>query len=139
MDLYINIDVPVLEAAIAFYEQGLGLRLQRRLFDGTVAEMRGATAPLYLLEKAPGSRPSAAAQGRDYRRHWTPVHLDFAVPDVDRAVERALRAGATLEGTVQTFVWGRLATLCDPFGNGFCLVQWYGGGYDAVAANEDAR
>jgi len=42
--LLVNIDVDNLEKAIEFYGGGLGLVLKRRLFDGTVAEMVGATA-----------------------------------------------------------------------------------------------
>ena len=128
-----NVDVDDLERAIAFYERGLGLRLGRRLFDGSVAEMRGASATIYLMAKAAGTAASpAAASRRDYRRHWTPVHLDFEVTDVPAAVERAVVAGATLEDGVQAFVWGRQATLSDPFGHGFCLLQFARGGYDAV-------
>jgi hypothetical protein len=29
--------------------------------------------------------------------------------------------------------WGRLARLSDPFGNGLCLVQFLGRGYDEIA------
>jgi lactoylglutathione lyase len=58
--------------------------------------------------------------------------LDFVVPDVDVATEKAIAAGARLEGPVQSFEWGRQACLSDPFGHGFCLVQWQGGGYDEV-------
>jgi uncharacterized glyoxalase superfamily protein PhnB len=71
--------------------------------------------------------------GRDYRRHWTPVDLDLVVPDVDAATEKAIAAGARLEKQIQTYAWGRMATLSCPFGNGFCLLQWIGGGYDEVA------
>ena len=134
MRLLVNIDVPALEPAIAFYRDGLGLRLSRRLFDGSIAEMTGADATLYLLEKAPGSSAGAAMpHRRDYSRHWTPVHLDFVVEDLDASLQRALAAGARLEGEVQTFAWGRQAVMCDPFGNGCCLVQWLGKGYDEVA------
>jgi predicted enzyme related to lactoylglutathione lyase len=70
---------------------------------------------------------------RDYRRHWTPVHLDLVVPDVDSAAERAVAAGAVLEGPIQRHPWGRLASLSDPFGHGFCLLQWIGHGYDEIA------
>ena len=76
--MLINIDVPDLAAAIRFYESATGLRLTRRLFDGSVAEMHGAGVPVYLLEAPAG--PGATASGnaaRDYNRHWTPVHLDF--------------------------------------------------------------
>jgi predicted enzyme related to lactoylglutathione lyase len=61
------------------------------------------------------------------------VHLDFVVEDIAAATERAVRAGATLEGEIQTFDWGRLANLSDPFGHGFCLLQFVGKGYDEFA------
>ena len=98
MRLLINIDVPDLERAIGFYEQAFGLTRPRRL-GPAVAEMSGAQAPIYLLEKAAGSTAAGAArQPRDYARHWTPVHLDVVVDDVDAAVTRAVAAaGARLE------------------------------------------
>jgi predicted enzyme related to lactoylglutathione lyase len=61
------------------------------------------------------------------------VHLDFDVVDIDAAVERAVAAGARLENEPQSFNWGRLAMLSDPFGHGFCLFQFTARGYDAVA------
>jgi predicted enzyme related to lactoylglutathione lyase len=123
-----------LERAIEFYASGLGLRFGRRLFEGSVAEMLGASSPIHLLSKPAGSAAIAgSASRRDYARHWTPLHLDFVVDDVAAAVERAVSAGAKLEGEIQSFVWGRLATMSDPFGNGFCLVQFLGKGYGEVA------
>ena len=53
--------------------------------------------PIYLLEKAAGTPAAGARQPRDYARHWTPVHLDVVVDDVDAAVARAVAAGARLE------------------------------------------
>jgi predicted enzyme related to lactoylglutathione lyase len=132
--LLVNIDVDDLEKGITFYQSALGLRLGRRLFDGAVAEMVGASSNIYLLTKASG--PSMSPPGsltRDYQRHWTPVHLDFEVDDVLAAVQRALAAGAKLEGEIQTFAWGRIAMMSDPFGHGFCLLQFVGRGYDEVA------
>jgi predicted enzyme related to lactoylglutathione lyase len=38
-----------------------------------------------------------------------------------------------VESEVQTHAWGRLALLADPFGNGFCLLQFTGRGYDEIA------
>lgn len=61
------------------------------------------------------------------------VLFGFAVIDLEAAVEKAVTSGARLEAPVQSFVWGRQACLSDPFGNGFCLLQWQGSGYDAVA------
>lgn len=134
MQLLVNIDVDDLDKAIAFYSNGLGLRLERRLFDDSVAEMSGASSIIQLLLKPAGSAPAASIGGeRGYERHWTPIHLDFTVDDISAAVERAVRAGATLEGEVRSYAWGRLATLSDPFGHGFCLLQLVGKGYDEVA------
>lgn len=130
MEILINIDVPDIEQAIAFYEQALGLHVARRLFDGQVAEMAGARTPIYLLQKTAGSRavPTTSAH-RDYRRHWTPVHLDIAVVGLDAAVQRAVLAGAALETPAASFPWGRMATFADPFGHGFCLIEWSAAGY----------
>jgi predicted enzyme related to lactoylglutathione lyase len=134
MKLLINIDVDDLEKGITFYGSALGLRLERRLFAGTVAEMAGASSNVYLLTRPPGISASPQIPlARDYQRHWTPVHLDFEVDDIQAAVRRALAAGAKLESEIQTFVWGRIAMMSDPFGHGFCLSQFVGRGYDEIA------
>ena len=99
-----------------------------------MVELVGASARIYLLLKAAGTVPFAdAPAGRDYARHWTPVHLDFEVADLDAAVQRALDAGARLEGGIVTRKWGRMANLSDPFGHGLCLLQFLGRGYDEIA------
>jgi len=132
VSLLVNIDVDDLEKATRFYCDGLGLRVGRR-FDGWT-ELVGATAPIYLLPKAAGTIASPkSAQKRDYARHWTPVHLDFVVTDIRKALAQALAAGATLERDVTKHAYGELALLADPFGNGFCLIAFAGGGYDAIA------
>jgi len=134
LGILINIDVDDIDAAVGFYRDALGLRPGRRLFGGSVAEMVGASSTIHLLAKPAGSAAASGAVGlRDYKRHWTPVHLDFVVDDLTAAVERALRAGAKLEGGIGAFSWGRLATLSDPFGHGFCLLQFLGAGYDEAA------
>jgi predicted enzyme related to lactoylglutathione lyase len=134
-ELLVNIDVPELERAIAFYTRAFELRLGRRLGPG-VAELLGAGAPIYLLEKPAGSAPSAGARAaRDYRRHWTPVHLDFAVADVERALARAVECGARVEGGLESHAFGRMATLADPFGHGVCLIEFTGRGYDEIASD----
>ena len=134
LQLIVNIDVDDLDKAVEFYVAALGLRPGRRLFEGSVAEMLGATSTIHLLSKPAGSAAvSNEALSRAYTRHWTPVHLDFAVADIAGAVERALAAGAKLESEIQTFRWGRLASMSDPFGHGFCLLQLSADGYDEVA------
>lgn len=137
MRLVVNIDVDDLDRAIAFYS-ALGLRLGRRLFEGSAAEMTGGDTLVHLLLKPAGSAAAAmAATPRRYDRHWTPVHLDFQIEDIETALHDATAAGARAEGGIQSFSWGRLATLSDPFGNGFCLVQLTQAGYDA--ASESGR
>jgi predicted enzyme related to lactoylglutathione lyase len=129
-----NIDVDDLPRATEFYCSALGLAVGRR-FGSSAVELLGGTAPIYLLEKGAGTPAAAAgAARRDYARHWTPVHLDFVVPDIAAALERARRAGAQLEGEVRTHRWGRIAVLADPFGHGFCLIEFLGRGYDEIAS-----
>jgi predicted enzyme related to lactoylglutathione lyase len=132
--VFINVDVPELERGIAFYTAAFGLHLSRRLGAG-FAELLGAEAPIYLLQNAAGTAPFRdAAAGRDYARHWTPIHFDFVVNDLDAALARALAAGATQESEISEHAYGRLALLGDPFGHGVCLLQLNAQGYDAIAA-----
>jgi predicted enzyme related to lactoylglutathione lyase len=129
-----NIDVDDLARATEFYCSALGLRVGRR-FEASAVELLGGSTPIYLLEKASGtSAAPASAARRDYTRHWTPVHLDFAVPDISAAVARARTAGASLEGDVRTYKWGRIAVMADPFGHGFCLIEFLGRGYSEIAS-----
>ena len=132
LPLRICIDVDDLEKAIQFYSNALGLRLGRR-FDQDWAEMIGASATLDLLGERAGTSPSPFVSGiRSYERHWTPVHLDFVVQNIEPAVEKAERAGAKLEKGIQEHVYGRLALMSDPFGHGFCLLEFKGKGYDEI-------
>ena len=131
----VNIDVDDVDRAVAFYVDAFGLRVGRRF--GTVGvELLGGSAPVYLLAKAAGSVASpGGSQRRSYDRHWTPVHLDFVVDDIDDAVHRAVVAGARIESPVSQSVWGKLALMADPFGHGFCFVQFIGRGYDEIVGN----
>ena len=132
MELRICIDVDNMERAIAFYTEGLGLRCGRQFQSGFV-ELLGAGSPIDLLLQAEGTTPLPGHAGtRSYQRHWTPVHLDFVVDDINAAVERLLRHGAVLERPVSDRVWGRIAGLADPFGHGVDLLQFTGCGYDAI-------
>jgi len=88
--------------------------------------------PLFLLRKAAGTI-GAGESRRIYDRHWTPIHFDVVVEDINAALERALDAGALLEQEIRTNVWGKIAVLADPFGHGFCLIEFINRGYDEVA------
>jgi predicted enzyme related to lactoylglutathione lyase len=131
MKTLINIDVPDLEAASAFYQAALGL-IQSRTLDDDVLELNGASSTIYLLQKPAGSATSSATDStatRSYTRHWTPVHLDFTVDDLAAAAERAIRAGAKQESECVEWRGSRCITFSDPFGHGFCLIEFDGETY----------
>jgi len=131
MNVLINLDVDDLDKAIAFYTKAFDLKVGRHFGDW--AELVGGTSPIYLLPKAAGtSVASSTLQFRNYARHWTPLHLDFVVEDIELAVKRALQAGAKQEREVTLHKYGKLALMADPFGHGFCLIQFTGRGYDEV-------
>ena len=90
--------------------------------------------PLYLLPNEAGTT-GAGGQARRYERHWSPLHCDLAVDDLDAALARALTAGATREGDIRENRWGRIVQLADPFGHGWCLIQFLGRGYDEIATS----
>src|SRR4051812_15100980 len=124
MKVIINIDVPALARAIEFYTRALGLTHARTL-DDDVAELTGASATLYLLQKAAGTKAvKTPPVDRAYGRHWTPVHFDLVVDDVDAAARRALAAGARPETGHVDWRGSRCVSFGDPFGHGFCFIQF---------------
>jgi len=134
IDLLVNIDVPDLEAAAAFYTEAFGLTVGRRLGAGAI-ELLGAGVPVWLLAKPEGSAATqASTHTRSYDRHWTPVHLDFIVDDIDAALARVATAGARIETPAAAHKWGKIAIVVDPFGHGICLIEIIGRGYDEIAA-----
>ncbi|MBS0219374.1 MAG: VOC family protein [Proteobacteria bacterium] len=130
MTFLLNIDVPDVETAMRFYTTAFDLKIGRR-FGPDFVELLGWPAPVYLLAKKAGSI-GAGGDLRRYDRHWTPVHADIVVDDVDKAVARAVNAGARLETPAQDTAYGKIAMLADPFGHGFCLLQFNRAGYDAL-------
>jgi len=134
MELLVNLDVNDLGKAIRFYSSAFELKVGRR-FGSSGVEMLGSSAPIYLLVKS-GSTPASdrTSQLRSYERHWTPVHLDFVVENIESAIQTAIAVGARLEKPIATNKWGKLALMADPFGHGFCFVQFVGRGYDEITA-----
>jgi predicted enzyme related to lactoylglutathione lyase len=112
----LNIDVPDIDTAVAFYTAAFELRLGRR-FDSRFVELLGAETSLYLLEKEPGSLIGPAGGDiRRYERHWSPIHADFVVEDIAAATAKVVAAGAVQEGETQQAPYGQLAMFADPFG-----------------------
>lgn len=124
MKLLINIDVPSLAPAIDFYTSALGLELTR-VIEGDIAELCGASSTIYLLRNAGGSSSvMGTTLSRSYHRHWTPVHIDFVVDNLNEAAERAVAAGARQENECVEWRGSRCITFSDPFGHGFCLIEF---------------
>ena len=131
--LLINIDVPDLAAAEHFYTQALGLTAARR-FDEDIVELTGCEVPIYLIVKPAGSAIGPdGGDFRRYQRHWTPVHPDFSVTDLDTAIAQAVAAGAVQEGETLDLAYGRQAMFADPFGNDFGRIAFNALGNDAIA------
>lgn len=129
MRMIVNIDVPELEPAIAFYSAALGLTL-KRILDDDMAELTGASATICLLASPAGSTPAtSAAETRRYSRHWTPVHIDFVVDDLLASQTRAIQAGAKQESECIEWRGSKCITFSDPFGHGFCLIEFAGETY----------
>jgi lactoylglutathione lyase len=61
--------------------------------------------------------------------------LNVDVPDIaaGEAIARAVAAGAVQEGETCDAPYGKLAMFADPFGHGFCLIEFNQEGYDAIA------
>ena len=121
MRLAVSVDVPGLEAGLAFYG-ALGFEEAGRPGPGMVSVACGE-ARLLLLERAEGSRPVRGADlARSYAPHWTPVHLDLHVADAAALRERAEAAGAICEAWYDLPGRPKVAMMRDPFGHGFCLI-----------------
>jgi hypothetical protein len=83
----IGIDVPNLEQGVLFYTRAFGFTKKAASIPG-LAVLHGLNVELCLLEKAPGSRPSISTSDfRRYERHWTPVHFDIHVDDLQSALQ----------------------------------------------------
>ena len=118
----IFIDVPDLDAGAAFYSRVFGLAEVARPFPGLVI-LEGDGIRLGLNARTAGSLPfKGAATGRDYARHWTPVHCDFEVEDFEETLSCAEAAGATVEALYRDEGPRPAAFCADPFGHGFCLM-----------------
>ena len=121
--LSVSVDVPDLTEGVRFYSRALGFVKSAEPVPGVVV-LRSSNADICLLERPRGSRTSSyTEETRRYERHWTPVHLDFHVDDLEVALARVLEAGATREQLFENPEHGSVAFSSDPFGHGFCLIE----------------
>ena len=116
----ISIDVSDMDIALTFYENALDCQVTRR--DENISKLATENIEIYLLKKEHGSNPLIGYDAvRHYDRHWTPIHLDFAVSDLDKAVSRVKEFGGKIEGK-EGGDWGNIVFCSDPFGHGFCVI-----------------
>jgi PhnB protein len=108
-------------AAIAFYKAAFGARLLYRLAgpDGRIghAEMQIGSTRLMMADENPGHGAlSPTSIG------GSPVTFHLAVKSADRAVDKAIKAGAALTRPVADQFYGqRTGMVTDPFGHGWFL------------------
>ena len=113
-----SIDVPNLVEAIGFYTNAFGFTECSAPAPG-LAVLHAGNTKICLLEKQAGTRASThTEETRRYERHWTPVHLDIHVGDLEAALARALDAGAKKEHVFENAKHGSAAFCSDPFGHG---------------------
>ena len=119
----VSIDVPNLADGVRFYASAFGFVKSSEPVPG-VAVLRADQAEICLLEKGAGSHPATGTNDvRRYERHWTPVHMDIHVDDLDAALAKAIAAGAVQEQLFKSPEHGSVAFCSDPFGHGFCLIE----------------
>ena len=92
----ICVDVPDLQAATKFYCEALGCSLEKEQATHNTLSAAGTTLHLSLKE-AGSDATNGGSCLRDYERHWTPVHLDFDVTDVEEAAAKVIRLGGSVE------------------------------------------
>lgn len=120
--VHVSIDVPDLAAGLRFYGSVFGFVETARPFP-TMAVLDANNVTVCMHQKAGGTASSAgSADARRYERHWTPVHLDLHVHDLDAVLSRVRAEGGQVERELRTQGPKPVAFCSDPFGNGFCVI-----------------
>ena len=109
--LSVYIMTPDLEGLRRFYEAGLGARAGERSGNWVPFELAGATFALHAAQP-------------DGEEGLQQVSYGFGVGDVDAALARFEGAGAKVLRGVADESYGRKATLEDPDGRVFEIVQY---------------
>jgi uncharacterized glyoxalase superfamily protein PhnB len=111
--------------AIEFYKKAFGAEEMDRAPapDGRImhAAIRIGGAPVFLVDDFPeycgGKSQTPQALG------GTPVTIHRYVPDCDAAIERAQKAGATVQMPPADMFWGdRYGVVVDPFGHSWSFA-----------------
>lgn len=120
--LSISIDVTDLKKAEKFYIEALGCKKIRDQ-GSSMSVLATDNCDIYLQEKEAGTNPIPSSDiVRNYKRHWTPVHIDFLADNINEIIDRIIQLGGVHEGG-ESGDWGSIAYCSDPFGNGFCVIN----------------
>ncbi|MBX3197348.1 MAG: VOC family protein [Labilithrix sp.] len=120
--VHVSIDVPDLEAGLQFYGTVFGFVEDARPFP-TMAILDANNVTVCMHEKAPRTKSSPSGEDvRRYERHWTPVHIDVHVRDLDAVLAKVRAEGGSIEQEFRTQGPKPVAFCSDPFGNGFCVI-----------------
>ncbi len=118
----VSIDVPDLDSGVHFYARVFGFIESSRPFP-TMALLDANNLTVCMHQKVQGTKSSSgSAAQRHYERHWTPVHLDLHVHDIDAVLSRVRAEGGSVENEFRTQGPKPVAFCSDPFGNGFCII-----------------
>ncbi|MCL2081235.1 MAG: VOC family protein [Oscillospiraceae bacterium] len=79
---------------------------------------RQGTYPFILFQRNPGYKPPVWPEEPEAQQQM--AHIDFAVNDLEKAVQHAVRCGAAIAGTQFSDDW---RVMLDPDGHPFCLCQ----------------
>ena len=89
----------------------------------TMAVLDANNVTVCMHEKAAATKSSPAGTAtRHYDRHWTPVHLDIHVANIDAVLEKVRAEGGAVEMELRDQGPKPVGFCCDPFGNGFCVI-----------------
>jgi len=106
--------------ALEFYTQALGCDFKKK-YSAVWQVVTIEGLDIHLQQKAAGTA-AAGEDRRDYRRHWTPVHLDFIVEDIRPTGAAIEEYGGCIENQSYS-EQADIAHCADPFGNGFCVIR----------------
>jgi predicted enzyme related to lactoylglutathione lyase len=107
----VQLPVPDLDAALAFYRDGLGHALVWRTEAAAAVRLPGSETELVLQLDRPEPE------------------TDFLVASTDRAVAEVVAAGGTVVVEPFDVAVGRVARVADPFGNVLTLLDFSAGRY----------
>jgi uncharacterized glyoxalase superfamily protein PhnB len=108
--------------AIEFYQKALGAELVYKLADAggrlLHADLKVGDSRFFLCD----AFPDYGSHAPDGSKHSFHVHL--YVENADAAVDRAVKAGATVLAPLQNMPWGdRYGTILDPFGHHWSIAS----------------